>query len=59
MKIKIPILSDLFDFQEIIGGLLNLDVRKWKRPRVEQNPIPKVKQFADWWKPFDITVTEQ
>lgn len=41
--------------QEIIGGLLNLDTRLWRRPRKEQNPIPKVKQFADWWKPFDIT----
>lgn len=41
--------------QEIIGGLLNLDSRLWRRPRKEQNPIPKVKQFADWWKPFDIS----
>ena len=41
--------------QEIIGGLLNLDPRVWRRPRREQNPIPKVKQFADWWKPFDMT----
>lgn len=40
--------------QETIGGLLNLDARLWRRPRREQNPIPKVKQFGDWWKPFEI-----
>lgn len=41
--------------QEVIGGLLNLDPRFWRRPRKLDNPIPKVKQFADWWKPYDIT----
>ncbi|XP_031629109.1 CWF19-like protein 2 homolog [Contarinia nasturtii] len=41
--------------QEIIGGLLNLDARLWRRPRKIHNPIPKVKQFADWWKLFDPT----
>lgn len=41
--------------QEIIGGLLELDPRVWRRPRKLNNPIPKVKQFADCWKPFDIT----
>lgn len=41
--------------QEIIGGLLELDPRLWRRPRKLNNPIPKVKQFADWWKPYDIT----
>lgn len=42
-------------FQETIGGLLNLDARLWRRPRKIHNPIPKVKQFADWWKLFDFT----
>lgn len=41
--------------QEVIGGLLNLDARLWRRPRYIENPIPKVKQFADWWKPYDCT----
>lgn len=41
--------------QEVIGGLLNLDPRYWRRPRKVLNIIPKVKQFADWWKPYDIT----
>lgn len=41
--------------QEVIGGLLNLDPRFWRRPRKLMNLIAKVKQFADWWKPYDIT----
>lgn len=41
--------------QEIIGGILNLDPYTWRKPRKENNPIQKVKQFADWWKPFDCT----
>lgn len=41
--------------QEIIGGILNLDARHWRKPRKEFNPISKVKQFADWWKKFDCT----
>lgn len=39
--------------QETIGGLLNLDARLWRKPRRVQNPIPKVKQFADWFKAYD------
>jgi hypothetical protein len=39
--------------EEIIGGLLNLDTNKWRKPRKEYKPTPKVKQFSDWWKPFD------
>lgn len=39
--------------QEIIGGMLGLDAHTWRRPRKEQNPIAKVKQFADWWAPFE------
>lgn len=41
--------------QEVIGGLLNLNPSYWRRPRKLVNVIPKVKQFADWWKPYDIT----
>ncbi|XP_055695733.1 CWF19-like protein 2 homolog [Lutzomyia longipalpis] len=40
---------------EILGGLLNLDARKWRKPRREHNIIQKVKQFADYWKKYDIT----
>ncbi|XP_059610781.1 CWF19-like protein 2 homolog [Phlebotomus argentipes] len=40
---------------EILGGLLNLDARKWRKPRREMNIVQKVKQFADSWKKYDIT----
>ncbi|XP_055716806.1 CWF19-like protein 2 homolog [Phlebotomus papatasi] len=40
---------------EILGGLLNLDARRWRKPRREINIIQKVKQFADYWKKYDIT----
>lgn len=41
--------------EEVIGGLLNLDHRFWRRPRKVSNLNFKIKQFADWWKPFDFT----
>ncbi|GAB0098962.1 CWF19-like protein 2 homolog [Sergentomyia squamirostris] len=40
---------------EILGGLLNLDARRWRKPRREHNIVQKVKQFADSWKKYDIT----
>lgn len=39
--------------QEVIGGLLNLDARVWRKPRKEHHIIEKVKQFVELWKPFD------
>lgn len=39
--------------QEIIGGMLGLDAHTWRRPRKEHNSIAKVKQFADWWAPYE------
>lgn len=39
--------------QEIIGGMLGLDAHTWRKPRKEANPIAKVKQFADWWAPYE------
>uniref|UniRef100_A0A336N2K2 CSON009425 protein n=1 Tax=Culicoides sonorensis TaxID=179676 RepID=A0A336N2K2_CULSO len=41
--------------QEIIGGILELDARTYRKPRREHNPIPKVKRFAEWWKHYDCT----
>lgn len=41
--------------QEIIGGILQLDPKTWRKPRKEFNSIQKVKQIADWWKPYDFT----
>nr|XP_014092631.2 CWF19-like protein 2 homolog [Bactrocera oleae] len=40
---------------EIIGGMLELDAKKWRKPQKEQNSIAKVKMFADWWKKYDCT----
>ncbi|XP_054727169.1 CWF19-like protein 2 homolog [Anastrepha obliqua] len=40
---------------EIIGGMLELDARKWRRPQKEQNSIAKANMFAGWWKKFDCT----
>ncbi|XP_004520434.1 CWF19-like protein 2 homolog [Ceratitis capitata] len=40
---------------EIIGGMLELDAKKWRKPQKEQNNIAKVKMFADWWKKYDCT----
>lgn len=40
---------------EIIGGMLQLDARMWRHKRKEHNPIARVQQVADWWKPFDCT----
>ncbi|KAH8303337.1 hypothetical protein KR059_007865 [Drosophila kikkawai] len=41
--------------QEIIGGMLELNPNAWRKPRKEQNPIGKVKSFAENWKKFDCT----
>ncbi|XP_020797823.1 CWF19-like protein 2 homolog [Drosophila serrata] len=41
--------------QEIIGGMLELNPNTWRKPRKEQNPIGKVKSFAENWKKFDCT----
>lgn len=41
--------------QEVIGGILELDSRLFRKPRREHNPIPKVKQFAERWKHYDFT----
>lgn len=41
--------------QEIIGGMLNLDARKWRNLKKEQNIIIKVKFFAETWKKYDCT----
>ncbi|XP_037916340.1 CWF19-like protein 2 homolog isoform X2 [Hermetia illucens] len=41
--------------EEIIGGLLKLDPRTWRKPKEDHNVIPKVKQFVEWWQKFDCT----
>ncbi|XP_071951636.1 CWF19-like protein 2 [Antedon mediterranea] len=43
--------------KEILGGMLDLEPRRWRNPLRENfdNQRRKVLRFADWWKPFDIT----
>uniref|UniRef100_A0A8C5Q0S0 CWF19 like cell cycle control factor 2 n=1 Tax=Leptobrachium leishanense TaxID=445787 RepID=A0A8C5Q0S0_9ANUR len=43
--------------KEIIGGMLDLEPRVWRKAVRENfdDQRKKVLQFAQWWKPFDIT----
>uniref|UniRef100_A0AAY4CRF4 CWF19-like protein 2 n=1 Tax=Denticeps clupeoides TaxID=299321 RepID=A0AAY4CRF4_9TELE len=43
--------------KEIIGGMLDLEPRRWRKPARENfdDQRKKVLQFAQWWKPFDCT----
>lgn len=43
--------------KEIIGGMLDLEPRLWRKG-IRQNfeeQRKKVLQFAQWWKPYDFT----
>ncbi|XP_054020478.1 CWF19-like protein 2 [Dryobates pubescens] len=47
--------------KEIIGGMLDLEPRLWRKG-VRQNfedQRKKVLQFAQWWKPYDFTKTKE
>jgi hypothetical protein len=48
-------------FQEIIGGMLDLDHSLWRKPRREDFDLQrkKVLQFAEWWKMYDFTVRKE
>ncbi|XP_063807643.1 CWF19-like protein 2 isoform X2 [Pseudophryne corroboree] len=43
--------------KEIIGGMLDLEPRVWRKAVRENfdDQRKKVLQFAQWWKPFDVT----
>ncbi|KAG8452957.1 hypothetical protein GDO86_004675 [Hymenochirus boettgeri] len=43
--------------KEIIGGMMDLEPRIWRKGIREnfEDQRKKVLQFAEWWKPFDIT----
>ncbi|RZF35632.1 hypothetical protein LSTR_LSTR008603 [Laodelphax striatellus] len=43
--------------QEIIGGILDVDHSKWRKPRREKfdDQRKKVVEFTKLWKPFDFT----
>ena len=43
--------------KEVIGGMLDVEPKLWKNPRVENfaQQKKKVLGFAEWWNPFDIS----
>ncbi|XP_077154518.1 CWF19-like protein 2 [Ranitomeya variabilis] len=47
--------------KEIIGGMLDLEPRVWRKAVRENfdDQRKKVLQFAQWWKPFDFTKTKE
>jgi hypothetical protein len=48
-------------FQEIVGGMLDLDHSLWRKQRRENFDLQrkKVLQFAEWWKVYDFTVKNE
>ncbi|XP_051717737.1 CWF19-like protein 2 [Ctenopharyngodon idella] len=46
--------------KEILGGMLDLEPRRWRKPIRENfdDQRKKVLQFAQWWKPFDCTKSD-
>ncbi|XP_055493017.1 CWF19-like protein 2 [Leucoraja erinacea] len=52
--------EDKFPFyfgKEIVGGMLDLEPRRWRKPLRENfdDQRKKVLQFSQWWKPYDCT----
>ncbi|XP_069747349.1 CWF19-like protein 2 isoform X2 [Narcine bancroftii] len=52
--------EDKFPFyfgKEIIGGMLDLEPRRWRKPHRENfdDQRKKVLQFSQWWKSYDCT----
>lgn len=46
--------------QEIVGGMMDLEPRLWRKLIKENfdDQRKKVLQFAQWWKPYDCTKNE-
>ncbi|XP_055053468.2 LOW QUALITY PROTEIN: CWF19-like protein 2 [Misgurnus anguillicaudatus] len=46
--------------KEILGGMLDLEPRRWRKPIRENfdDQRKKVLAFAQWWKPYDCTKTD-
>ena len=42
--------------KEVMGGILDLDPLKWRRPRKDEfsSQSKKVIEFLKWWKPFEF-----
>lgn len=46
--------------KEVIGGMLDLEPRLWRKGLREsfEDQRRKALQFAQWWKPFDFTKSQ-
>ncbi|XP_047676759.1 CWF19-like protein 2 isoform X3 [Tachysurus fulvidraco] len=46
--------------KEVLGGMLDLEPRRWRKPIRENfdDQRKKVLQFSQWWKPFDCTKSQ-
>jgi hypothetical protein len=44
-------------FQEILGGMMDLEPTLWRKPHKEnfEEQRKKVLAFSEWWKPVDWT----
>ncbi|XP_061781391.1 CWF19-like protein 2 [Nerophis lumbriciformis] len=47
--------------KEVVGGMMDLEPRRWRKSIRENfdDQRKKVLQFAEWWKPYDCTRTEE
>ncbi|XP_067842240.1 CWF19-like protein 2 isoform X2 [Heptranchias perlo] len=47
--------------KEIVGGMLDLEPRRWRKPNRENfdDQRKKVLQFSHWWKPYDFTKNKE
>ena len=47
----------IFFLQEILGGMLDLEPRRWRKPRMEkfEEQRKKVLEFSEWWKDYNWT----
>lgn len=52
--------KSLVPSQEVVGGMMDLEPRRWRKPIRENfdDQRKKVLQFAQWWKPYDCTKTQ-
>lgn len=48
---------NVVQFQEIVGGMLDLETNLWRKPRKENfdQQRRKVMEFSGWYKEFDPT----
>uniref|UniRef100_A0A672Z521 CWF19-like protein 2 n=1 Tax=Sphaeramia orbicularis TaxID=375764 RepID=A0A672Z521_9TELE len=46
--------------KEVVGGMMDLEPRRWRKAIRENfdDQRKKVLQFAQWWKPYDCTKTD-